>query len=313
MRILITGGAGFIGSNLSKYLIKQNHEVIIIDDLSTGKESNLDGQKIRFIHEKVENLNNKIIKGMDLDFIVHLAAQASVPLSISQFYKSSSTNILSSIKIFEIARVLNIPVIYASSSAVYGNLPLGNDITNEFDILSPYALDKLTLENYAKLCNEIFSISSIGFRFFNVYGPLQDYKNPYSGVISLFASKAIRGEDIEIYGGTQTRDFIHVRDVCEIIYIAMHKIAGDSEPISEVLNLGTGKSISINDLAQMINKLRGSKSSLKILKPMDGDPIRSDGEYEKMKKFLSIHDFSFIELDQGLDEVIKWIETNDCK
>jgi len=129
MRILITGGAGFIGSNLSKYLIKQNHEVIIIDDLSTGKESNLDGQKIRFIHEKVENLNNKIIKGMDLDFIVHLAAQASVPLSISQFYKSSSTNILSSIKIFEIARVLNIPVIYASSSAVYGNLPLGNDIT----------------------------------------------------------------------------------------------------------------------------------------------------------------------------------------
>ena len=246
---------------------------------------------------------------MDLDFIVHLAAQASVPLSISHFYESTTGNILSSIKVFEFAKESNIPLIYASSSAVYGNLPLGCDKKNQFDILSPYALDKLTLENYAKLCNELFSISSIGFRFFNVYGPYQDYNNPYSGVISLFASKAIKGEDIEIYGGSQTRDFIHVRDVCEIITIAMKKISGGNEPIAEVLNLGAGKSVSIIDLANMINNKKGARSELKILSPMNGDPTRSDGDYENLRSSLSIEDFKFTELTTGLDEVIEWIES----
>ena len=156
MNILITGGAGFIGSNLSKFLLKKGHEITIVDDFSSGKISNINDLKLEIFNKKIEQLDNKLFN--EIDFIIHLAAQASVPLSIENFYQSSSNNLLSSIKVFEIAKEFSLPVIYASSSAVYGNLPVGDDIANKFDILTPYALDKLTLEAYAELCNKVFSI-----------------------------------------------------------------------------------------------------------------------------------------------------------
>ena len=127
MKLLITGGAGFIGSNLTRYLINKGHKICVVDDLSAGKKSNLLGLDVDFIEGKIEEIDIKNING--IDFIIHLAAQASVPLSIENFYESSSKNLLSSIKVFEIARKYKIPVIYASSSAVYGNLPIGNDIS----------------------------------------------------------------------------------------------------------------------------------------------------------------------------------------
>ena len=144
---------------------------------------------------------------------------------------------LSSIKVFDIAKELSIPVLYASSSAVYGNLQIGDDILNAYDILTPYALDKLTLEAYAKLSNNLYSVPSIGFRFFNVYGPYQDPSNPYSGVISLFLSQALKCKELKVFGGSQTRDFIHVLNICEIIEIAIKKLLNPKYMSSEVLNL----------------------------------------------------------------------------
>ena len=305
MKILITGGAGFIGSNLSKFLLKRDYEVTIVDDFSAGKLSNIKGLNVTLFKNKIEELDVKKFK--DIDFIVHLAAQASVPLSIEQFYKSSSNNLLSSIKVFDIAKEFSIPIIYASSSAIYGNLPIGDDKSENIDILTPYALDKLTLESYAQLCNQIFCIPSIGFRFFNVYGPNQDPSNPYSGVISLFVSQAINQEEISIFGGQQTRDFIHVVNLCEIIEIGIKEIMNNGQSSAEILNLGSGNSICITDLAHKIKLLVKSDSPLKILPAIVGDPVRSDGDYSKLIKRLKTTNYDFISLDKGLLEVINWI------
>ena len=182
MKYIVTGGAGFIGSHLCEALIKQNNKVIAIDDLSSGFKNNLlEDKRLNLIVDKVQDVDFK--QFTDIVGIFHLAAQASVPISVEDFYLSSVNNLQSSLWVFELARKLNIPVVYASSSAIYGNLPIGDDILNKFEIISPYAQDKLTLEHYAQLCFNLYNVSSVGLRFFNVYGPKHDPKSPYSGVI----------------------------------------------------------------------------------------------------------------------------------
>ena len=197
MKYLVTGGAGFIGSHLTEYLLENNHLVICVDDFSSGLKSNLYKHKnLTIIEEKIQSFNINSIN--DIDGIFHLAAQASVPFSIDNFYLSSRNNILSSLRIWDYVKQNRIPIVYASSSAVYGNLPLGDDRRNEYDILSPYAQDKLTMEDYANMSWKIFKTPSIGLRFFNVYGPKQDPSNPYSGVISIFIDRLLKEKPITV-------------------------------------------------------------------------------------------------------------------
>ena len=151
------------------------------------------------------------------DGVFHLAAQASVPLSINNLYESSSNNLLSSLKIIELCAETSTPLVYASSSAVYGNLDIGDD-DNLVDLISPYSADKRMLEIYCDMAFKLYNLRSFGLRFFNVYGPRQDPTNPYSGVISIFADKILKGEAITINGGAQTRDFIYVGDVVRGIW-----------------------------------------------------------------------------------------------
>ncbi len=176
-KYLITGCAGFIGSNLVKRIYK-NYDLILVDDLSEGSVSNLP-KKLRkkLIKKKIQNI--KKLRTNNLNGIFHLAAQSSVPLSLKNFYKSSTNNIESSLKVFEFSKQFSAPIIYTSSSAVYGNLPLGNDQKEKFSITSPYAQDKLTIENYAKIAFEIFNTPSVGLRLFNVYGPGQISNSTY--------------------------------------------------------------------------------------------------------------------------------------
>ena len=188
---LVTGGAGFIGSHLVEDLISYNQKVVCIDDFSSGFEKNLKNNVfLDVVDNKVQNINFKNF-GVKFKGIFHLAAQASAPKSIDDFFLSSSNNLTSSLKVMQIAKELKVPLVYASSSAVYGNLPIGNDGKSDFNILSPYAMDKITMENYANLAKKLFNTTSIGLRFFNVYGPRQDPSNPYSGVISKFIHNLI--------------------------------------------------------------------------------------------------------------------------
>ena len=299
-KYLITGCAGFIGSNLVKSLYK-NNELILIDDLSEGKIKNLPHKlRKKIIKKKIQNIKKLNVK--KLDGIFHLAAQASVPLSLLDFYNSTSNNLTSSIKIFELSKKYSAPVVYASSSAVYGNLFLGNDQVKKFSILSPYAKDKLTIENYAKLFFEIYNISSAGLRLFNVYGPGQTASSPYSAVIPIFINRMLKKLPITINGGFQTRDFIYVKDVTDIMKKLMNKI--QKKKISDNFNLGTGSSIKIDRLFYLIKKFTESNPKLIRKKLENYDPKKSSSTINKLKRFLKLKKNHFTKIEEGLNKTI---------
>jgi len=303
-KYLITGAAGFIGSNLAKSLNKK-YDLILVDDLSSGYGKNLPlDLKKKLIKKKIQNIEK--LNTSKLDGIFHLAAQASVPLSLKEFFKSSSNNLLSSIKIFEISKKYSAPIVYASSSAVYGNLSLGNDEINKFSILSPYAQDKLTLENYAQVVNKNFKVSSIGLRFFNVYGPGQDAKSSYSAVIPIFINRMLKNLSITINGGFQTRDFIYVEDIVEVMKKSMIKVQKKS--ICKSFNLGTGRSIKIDFLFNLIKKILKSDPKLIRKKLEKYDPRKSTCSYRKINNFLNLKKSSFTTIEEGLVKTIKYFK-----
>tara|TARA_Y100000996_G_C22541947_1_gene650339 strand:+ start:919 stop:1884 length:966 start_codon:yes stop_codon:yes gene_type:complete len=308
-KFIITGGCGFIGSTLVDYLLSNKFadEILVIDDLSSGYKKNLlYSRKIKLINCKIQDFDTDLL---DDDFcgIFHLAAQTSVPYSMDNFFASSSNNLLSTLKVIDIAKNLKIPVIYASSSAVYGNLPKGNDAIDETEILSPYAQDKLTMEYYFKISNQIFNVSSIGIRFFNVYGPKQDPSNPYSGVISIFIENLLNKKPVIVNGGYQTRDFIFVGDIANVLHLSMQRI---NQNDCLIFNAGTGVSISINDLLKKLIKLTQSQPEV-IKKELPlGDPKESSGTYRKMEDILNIKTNSFYDLESGLLQTVKYIKDN---
>ena len=309
MKILITGGAGFIGSNLCDFLIANDNQVIVVDDLSTGHKSNLSSifEKIEFYEEKIEKFDfNKV---SNIDAIVHLAAQPSVLLSITNFADSSSVNLLGTINVIDYCRTKKIPFIYASSSAVYGDLTLGNDESKKIDLLSPYATDKYAMELYAKTAHKLYQLSSVGLRFFNVYGPRQDPGSPYSGVISIFADRMLEGREVAINGGHQTRDFVYVKDVVNTIHRAI--VLASRSVVCEVSNVLTGKSVTIDYLADQMMDIVGIDVNKTYQNLPVGDPEQSDGTVEKMARLFSIETARFLELKEGLQETIQYIESSE--
>jgi UDP-glucose 4-epimerase len=305
LNYLVTGGAGFIGSHLIEGLLSDGNNVCCIDDLSSGLISNLPESKhIRFVNKPVQEMD--IDELFKIDGIFHLAAQASVPKSIDDFYNSSANNLLGTLKVFDWAEKLNIPVGYASSSAVYGNLPVGDDTVDEFDIISPYAQDKLTMEHYAGMAWKVYKTPSIGLRFFNVYGPRQDPTNPYSGVISIFIDRLLKNMPVTVNGGYQTRDFIYVSDIVDVLLRSMNML--HESPLCKVFNVGTGKSVTIDDLLLSLKKI--TKADPEVIKRElpPGDPERSSGTYEKLEKVLKTDINCFTSLDTGLLNTVEYCQ-----
>lgn len=299
MNILVTGGAGFIGSHVCELLLSKGVKITVIDDLSTGYLNNLADVKseISFIKSRIEDYEFAFLT--DIDCVVHLAAQASVPTSISNFYESSKTNILSSIKIIDFCNNNKIPLVYASSSAIYGNLSFGDDtVSSQIDLLSPYAADKLALEQYAYVSAITSNLNSVGLRFFNVYGPRQDPKNPYSGVISIFTDRLLSNKNLYINGGNQTRDFIHVKDVAKIVVQAVNVVSKNS--VCETVNVLTGKSVSIDALATKIMETVGLSVQKIYCDLPIGDPLESNGSVSKLKKLFNLTPSNLITLELGL-------------
>jgi len=306
---LVTGGAGFIGSNLVDYLINNGIEVIVIDNLSSGKLLNLRKSinKITFIKDDLESYD---LESLDkIDYVIHLAAQASVPFSISNFKESSNINLQSSINIIDYCSKNNIPLIYASSSAIYGELPNGNDNSLVTNLISPYAADKYFLEVYSQISHKLHNLSSIGLRFFNVYGPRQDSLNPYSGVISIFADRILKAKEITINGGFQTRDFVYVSDVIGMIYKALNLVS--NKPICKISNVLTGRSVTIDYLADEIISIVGASVSKNYSEMPTGDPLKSDGNTDNMVDLFKINIKSLIDLNDGLTKTIESIKNQE--
>ena len=301
---LITGCAGFIGSNLVKKLYK-NYELILVDDLSEGSIINLPRTlRTKIIKKKIQNIKNLKIK--KLNGIFHLAAQSSVSLSLNNFYKSSTNNIESSLKVFEFSKQFSAPVVYASSSAVYGNLPLGNDQKEKFSITSPYAQDKLTVEYYAKILFEIFKISSVGLRLFNVYGPGQRHNSPYSAVIPIFINRMLKKLPVIINGGFQTRDFVYVQDVIDVMLMLMKKI--QKQKTFQIFNFGTGRSVKIDFLFKLIKKNINVEPKIIRRKLDKFDPKKSSGTYKKIYRYLNLKKYNCTKLENGLVKTIDSME-----
>ena len=299
-KYLITGCAGFIGSNLVKRIFK-DYELILVDDLLEGSVSNLP-KKLRkkLIKKKIQDISKLNVD--KLRGIFHFAAQSSVPLSLKNFYKSSTNNIESSLKVFELSKKFSAPVVYASSSAIYGNLPRGNDQKEKFSITSPYAQDKLTVEYYAKILFEIFKISSVGLRLFNVYGPGQRSNSPYSAVIPIFINRILKKKPVVINGGFQTRDFVYVEDVIDIMLMSMKKI--QKQKAFQVFNFGTGRSVTIDFLLKLIKKVLAANPKIIRRKLDKFDPKKSSGTYNKIRKYLNLKKYNCTKLENGLIKTI---------
>ena len=269
MKVIITGGAGFIGSNLAERLVQDGNEVSIIDNLASGKEENLKTIRgnITFHQESINNDVRDILKGAEVVF--HTAALPRVQFSIHNPIESHHANINGSLNILKQCSDAGVKkFIFSSSSSVYGDqdsLPLIE--TMKPNPMSPYALQKLAIEHYCKLFYDIYGLKTINLRYFNVYGPKQDKESNYSNMIPKFIGIIQKDEQPKIYGdGTQTRDFTYVEDVVLANMAAMK--SSNKKVFGEVFNIGSGNRTSVNEIAENISKLLGSK-----INPVYADPI----------------------------------------
>jgi UDP-glucose 4-epimerase len=254
---VITGGAGFIGSHLADALLAHGHAVRVVDDLSTGRNKNL----ATCVELMVGDVADAQLMQCALDGaagVFHLAAIASVARSNEDWIGTHRTNLTGTVTVLNAARQAGrIPVVYASSAAIYGDQ--GEGMINERALPAPntaYGADKLGSELHAKVGFAVHSIPTMGFRFFNVFGPRQDPASPYSGVISIFAARIAGGLPLTLHGdGRQTRDFVYVADVVRHLYAGMEAL--HATPQADVLNVCTGRATSIIGLAQTLSQLQG--------------------------------------------------------
>lgn len=296
----MTGGCGFIGSHVCDILLDSGHRVRVLDNLSTGLLRNLP-RRATLIEGDIRDRATveQAIAGCDGCF--HLAAVASVERSNREWVESHRTNLTGTVQVFAAASHASpdgkpIPVVYASSAAIYGDQ--GDAAVTEAARPAPtsaYGADKLACEHHARVATLIHKVPTVGLRFFNVYGPRQDPRSPYSGAISIFCDRIAADEPVRIYGdGEQTRDFIYVGDVARALVLALNRMP--DRPT--VLNVCTGQRTSINDLAAMLAGSLGRQPQFEMLQPRDGEIRHSRGDPSAARATLGFE--AMVPLSRGL-------------
>ena len=251
-KVAITGGAGFIGSNLAKRLLTDGFEVIIIDDLSTGLFSNIEKENTTFLRMSVTDPKAMAIGMQDCETIFHLAARGSVPRSVKNPVATHEVNATGTLNVLEVARATGAHVIFSSSSSVYGrNMQLPKDESMWLGPMTPYAASKLSAESYVQAYAAAYNVPTTLLRFFNVFGPRQRPDHEYAAVLPKWIWLAMQGKPIDVYGdGTASRDFTYVETVSDIAMAAMkEKVTTEG-----ALNLAYGNRIFLNDTIQMLKK-----------------------------------------------------------
>jgi len=304
LKALVSGGAGFIGSNLCQELAKRGNHVLILDDLSTGKKENIEsliGEKVDFVQGSVVDLPLLQELFHKIDTVFHLAAISSVPKSLQDPLATHQVNLTGTLNVLLAVRDNRVrKVIYASSSSVYGDSPVLPKIEDMLpDPQSPYAVTKLAGEYYCQVFGQVYDMSAVCLRYFNVYGPKQDSNSPYATVAPNFTSKLLEDKPPVIFGdGEQTRDLIFVEDV-----VAANILATESD-VSGIFNIGTGKRITINELSQLIRNVMEKDIKPVHMEPRPGDVKHSLADITKAKKELGWE--PKIDLEEGLRRYIKW-------
>ncbi|MCL5103749.1 MAG: SDR family oxidoreductase [Armatimonadetes bacterium] len=305
MRVLVTGGAGFIGSNIVEALVARGDEVVVLDNLSTGKIENLSQvrDRIEFIEGDIRYLDTVREAVRGIDFITHQAALGSVPRSIADPRTSNDVNITGTLNVLIAAKDAGVKrVVFASSSSVYGDtveLPKHEGIKP--NPRSPYALTKLAGEEYCRIFHQVYGLETVALRYFNVFGPRQDPNSQYAAVIPLFISAALRNESPTIHGdGTQSRDFTYVANVVHGNLLAFE---ADSKAVGRVCNLALGGQVILLDLYNAIKKLTGSTADPTFTPPRAGDVKHSCAAIELAQDLLGFA--PVVSFEEGLEKAVR--------
>jgi len=304
MKALVTGGAGFIGSNLVSLLLESGHTVVILDNLSSGYAENVFSQA-HLIQADVRDGGAVQVAANGCQVIFHLAASVGNTRSIEHPQTDSAINVLGTLNVLEAARTNNIDrVVYSSSAGIFGELktlPIEENHPQSPD--SPYGVSKLAAEKMCLVYNKLYGMHNVCLRYFNVYGPHQRY-DAYGNVIPIFANRILKGVPITVYGdGEQTRDFVNVHDVADA-----NLMAALTTNVCGAFNLGSGTRITINALAHMMEKVAGVEVGLHYTSPRKGD-VR-----DSLADISAAHNaFGFqprVKIEEGLREYMNWIRSD---
>src|SRR6195256_6605277 len=312
MRYVVTGGAGFIGSNTVDELVRRGHSVVVLDDLSAGKEENLAEirNKITFIKGSITDIEvvRKAMQGAE--YVLHLAAKTSVPRSVKDPIETNRINIDGTLNVLVAAKELKVKrVVFAASSSAYGETPtLPKVETMQPQPISPYGVTKFVGELYGQTFGRCYGLENVSLRYFNIFGPRQDPSSTYSGVLAKFCTAFLEDTQPIVFGdGEQTRDFTYVENA-----VQANLLACEAPNVSgKVFNVGVGGRVSLNEVLRELGKITGKTPEAKYDPPRDGDIRDSQADISQAREFLGYE--PSVTFDEGLRRTFEWYRATQEK
>jgi nucleoside-diphosphate-sugar epimerase len=312
MRYLVTGGAGFIGSNTVDELVRRGHSVVVLDDFSSGKEDNLAEirNKITFIKGSITDIE-VVRKAMhEAEYVLHLAARTSVPRSVKDPIETNKINIDGTLNVLVAAKELKIKrVVFAASSSAYGETPtLPKVETMQPRPISPYGVTKYVGELYGQTFGRCYGLENVALRYFNIFGPRQDPGSPYSGVLAKFCTAFLEDTQPVVFGdGEQTRDFTYVENA-----VQANLLACEAPNVSgRVFNVGVGGRVSLNEVLRTLGKITGKTLDAKYDPPRDGDIRDSQADISQAREYLGYD--PQVSFEEGLARTFEWFRESQTK
>ncbi|HTB92074.1 MAG TPA: SDR family oxidoreductase [Candidatus Sulfotelmatobacter sp.] len=312
MRYLVTGGAGFIGSNTVDELVRRGHGVVVLDDMSSGKEDNLAEvrSKITFMKGSITDIEVVQKAMVQADYVIHLAARTSVPRSVKDPVDTNRINVDGTLNVLVAARDNKVKrVVFAASSSAYGDTPTLPKSEDMQPIpISPYGVSKYVGELYAQTFGRCYGLENVCLRYFNIFGPRQDPDSPYSGVLSRFSTAFLDSTSPIVFGdGEQTRDFTYVENAVQANILACEAPSASGR----TFNVGTGHAVSLNQVLQMLGKTSGKTLETKYEPAREGDIRDSLADIRLAKEFLGYEPTVLFE--EGLERTYAWYQANHAK